>query len=167
MHFDGVEIEPPTRQAERSSGRARLDALAALQCENDVAESEVRGRDAQAGRQEVRRFLGLRRPFLERHLQARHRQPFETEVAGDQAARFGIHGQAAHDDVRSFVVDDDTVRRQGPRDRATRASHLDFQGGQLAQPRDGELESRLREQQPVQEDGDAAGQRQQQSDEHE
>ncbi len=95
---------------------ACFDALAALQGERDVAEPEVRCRDAQAGRQEIRRLLGLRRPLLERHLQARHRQPFEPEVANDQAARFRVHGQAARDDVRRFVIDSDAVCRQWSRD---------------------------------------------------
>ena len=105
-------------------------------------------------------FVRLRRPLLERHLQARHRQALEPEVANDQAARFGIHGQAARDDVHCFVIDSDAVCRQRSCDRAARAAHFDLDGGQAAQLRERELQALLCEQQPVQEQRDAAGQSQ-------
>ena len=167
VHFDGVEIEPPARQAERSLW------LRVLRCAgrpvNVSAISPSRKCGAvmcrPAGRK-YGRLLGLRRPFLERHFQARHRQSFEPEVTDDQAARFGIHGQAARDDVRCFVIDDDAVCRQRSGDRASRATHFDLDGGQAVQLRDCEIQALLREQQPVQEHGDATGQRQQQSDQH-
>jgi hypothetical protein len=47
-----------------------------------------------------------------------------------------------------------------------RAAYFDLDGGQAAQLRDREFQALLREQQPVQEQRDAAGQGQQQSEEH-
>jgi hypothetical protein len=68
--------------------------------------------------------------------------------------------------VRCFVIDGDAVRRQGSRDRTSRAAHFDLDGGQAAQLRNRELQALLRKQQPVQKKRDPTGQRQQQSEEN-
>ena len=87
-------------------------------------------------------------------------------VIGSRAFFSPAPCKAARDDVHGFVIDGDAVRRQWPGDRTSCAAYFDLDGGQAAQLRERELQALLREQQPLQEQRAAAGQRQQHSKEN-